>query len=116
MDQGVECANDQVSHMEVVERVVPSRLDFDDHARIRIGDNVARREVSVGDVAKSMPCWLALVSRPSEFDKFDRFRQTHVEAAVDGGSVKLPLNSNDCVAVTAACGRESIFWDGNART
>ena len=49
------------------------------------------------------------------YDFFD-FKEAHVVAAVDGGSVKLPLSSKDGVAATAACGKELMFVEGSAVT
>ena len=54
---------------------------------------------------------------PFQISNFSRFKFTHVVAAEDGGSVSLPLNSEDGdSAITAACGKESMLGDSIVAT
>lgn len=43
---------------------------------------------------------------------FFQVRLTHVVAAEEGGSVRLPLSSKDGIATTAVCGNETRFRGG----
>ena len=54
---------------------------------------------------------------PFQLSNFSKVKFTHVVAAEDGGSVSLPLKSEDGdAAITAACGKESMLGESIVTT